>query len=113
MAIKFSAFFILAGLLTPVVSFDKLSTGNLYHLTSVSAITVTAAAFGWATLIPSLRVYFKGDIKKLKTAILIGSMIRLICYIIWDAIIMGIIPLTGEHSLVAILNSSNSTSASS
>lgn len=110
MMIKFSTFFIVAYLLAPFISSTKLSAGNVYNITSASAITVTAAAFGWATLIPSLRAYFAQDIKKLKLAIVIGSLIPLICYVIWDAVIMGVIPLTGNDSLEFILHSTNSTS---
>lgn len=110
MFLKFSAFFTLAFLLLFFISSNKLETGDLHYLTSISAITVTACAFGWATLIPSLRVYFDGDVKQLKKAIIIGSTIPLVCYIIWDAVIMGIIPLNGDNSLVSIVNSAHSTS---
>lgn len=111
MLIKLSTFFVVVIFLMPFVSVEHLMTGNLHYLTSVSAIMVTTAAFGWATLIPSLRVYFAGDIKQLKIAIVIGSIIPLICYIVWDAAIMGVIPLNGENSLVSILNAANSTSS--
>ncbi len=111
MIIKFSTFFIVAYFLTPFISSTKLSDGHFNHITSVSAITITAAAFGWATLIPSLRAYFAHDIKNLKVAIIIGSFIPLICYVIWDAVIMGVIPLTGKDSLAFILHSTNSTSS--
>lgn len=111
MVIKFSTFFIVAFFLTPFISLTKLSDGNFYNIASVSAITITAAAFGWATLIPSLRAYFAHDIKQLKIAIIIGSFIPLICYIIWDAVIMGVIPLTGDNGLEVILHSANSTSS--
>lgn len=109
MGIKFGTFVILILLLMPLVSTDKLADGHLYYLTSVSAITVTVTAFGWGVLVPSLRVYFSGDLKKLKRVILIGSLIPLICYIVWDAVIMGIIPLRGEDSLEYILHANNST----
>ena len=111
MVIKFSTFFIVAFFLTPFISSTILSDGNFYNITSVSAITITAAAFGWATLIPSLRAYFEHDVKKLKAAIIIGSIIPLICYVIWDAVIMGVIPLSGKDSLEFILQSTNSTSS--
>ena len=111
MIVKFATFFIVAIFLTPFISLTKLSAGNFYNITSVSAITITTAAFGWATLIPSLRAYFAHDIKTLKVAIIIGSFIPLICYVIWDAVIMGIIPLTGKDSLEFILQSTNSTSS--
>ena len=110
MVIKFSTLFIVVFFRAPFVSAAKLSAGNIYNITSVSAITVTATAFGWATLIPSLRTYFSHDIKKLKIAIIIGSIIPLICYIMWDAVLMGVIPLAGKDSLEFILHSTNSTS---
>lgn len=110
MFMKLGAFFVLTILLMFFISSHNLASGNLHYLTSASAITVTTAAFGWATLVPTLRVYFDGDIKRLKKAIIIGSFVPLICYIIWDAAIMGIIPLNGQHSLVSIVSSANSTS---
>lgn len=110
MITKFATFFIVAFFLTPFITSANLSVGNFSNITSVSAITITAAAFGWATLIPSLRAYFGSDIKQLKIAIVIGSIIPLICYLIWDAVIMGIIPLAGKDGLQAILQSTNSTS---
>jgi tyrosine-specific transport protein len=36
--------------------------------------------------------------------------VPLICYVVWDAIIMGVLPLEGSHGLIAILHSNNSTS---
>jgi tyrosine-specific transport protein len=110
MIIKFSTYFIVIFLLLPFISFTYLAAGNMYYLTSISAISVSTAAFGWAILIPTLRVYFDGDIKKLKLAIVLGSIAPLICYIIWDAVIMGVLPLSGDNSLGYISHSSNSTS---
>jgi tyrosine-specific transport protein len=107
--LKFFTFCMTVLFLTPSVSSVKLAASHLYNITSVSAITVTATAFGWATLIPALRTYLSDDIKKLRTAIIIGSLIPLLCYVIWDAVIMGIIPLSGDKSLEFILHSSNST----
>ncbi len=110
MSVKAIAYVILVILLMPFISTAKIAAGNLAYLTSASALTVTATSFGYATIIPSLRVYFAGDVKKLKLAIIIGSTIPFICYIIWDAVIMGVIPLNGDHGLAAMLHSSNSTS---
>lgn len=110
MVIKFGTLSIVIFFLMPFVSSSKLAEGNLANLNSVSAITITAAAFGWATLVPTLRVYFADDLKTIKIAFIIGSLIPLLCYIIWDAAIMGVIPLFGPNSLEFILNSPNSTS---
>lgn len=110
MSIKFIAYFLLIVLLIPFISMDKLVAGDIKTITSATAITVTITSFGYAPILPSLRVYFAGDVKKLKKAIFIGSLIPLICYIAWDAAIMGVIPLAGEHGLIATLKSENSTS---
>lgn len=110
MLIKFIAFFLLIFLLAPHVTPEKLSAGNLQHITSATALTVTITSFGFSPIVPSLRVYFAGNIRKLKIAVLIGSIIPLICYIAWDAVIMGVLPLHGDNGLVAILHSNNQTS---
>jgi tyrosine-specific transport protein len=110
MLLKFTALFLLVVLLLPLASSAKLTAGNMHELTSSAAITVTITSFGFATIVPSLRIYLVGDLPKLKKAILLGSLIPLVCYIIWDAAIMGVIPMGGEHGLARILNSNNSTS---
>lgn len=109
MLVKMGAYFLLVALLTPYIDTPKLMQGNYANLTSSVALMVTITSFGYAAIIPSLRVYFAGDIKKLKTAIVIGSLIPLLCYIAWDAAIMGIIPLTGDQGLIAILKSNEAT----
>lgn len=110
MFIKFGAYLLLIILLMPFISLNKLSAGNLMHLTSASALMVTITSFGFSPIVPSLRVYFRNDIKKLKIAILVGSFIPLLGYIAWDAAIMGVIPLHGDQGLIAILHSQASTS---
>lgn len=110
MFIKLGAYFLLVILLMPFISLDKLAMGDIKNITSVTAIMVTISSFGYATIIPSLRIYFAGDVRKLRIAILVGSLIPLICYIAWDAAIMGIIPLDGADGLISILQSKNSTS---
>lgn len=110
MFIKLGAYLLLVCLLTPFISFENLAVGDFKQMTSAIAVTVTITSFGYATIVPSLRIYFAGNIKKLKIAIFVGSLIPLICYIFWDAAIMGVIPLEGAQSLTAILKSKNSTS---
>lgn len=110
MIVKFGAYILLVLMLMPLVSSMKISGGSISHITSATAITVTITSFGYGTIVPSLRIYFGSDIKGLKKAILIGSLIPLVCYIAWDFVIMGVLPLEGEHGLREILQSSNSTS---
>lgn len=110
MLIKFSAFFLLLFLLVPLISGKNITYTHFKDLTSLTAITVTITSFGYAAIVPSLRMYFGDDIPRLKKAIFIGSLIPLFCYIAWDAAIMGVLPLDGPHGLNTILNSTNTTS---
>lgn len=107
MLVKFGSYFLLIFLLIPFISTEKLATNHWQSLTAAAAITVTITSFGFGAIVPSLRIYFAGDVRKLKLAIVIGSLIPLVCYIAWDAVIMGVIPLP---SLSALLDSNNSTS---
>lgn len=110
MLIKVCAYFGLIIFMMPYISIDHLVAGDMHYLSSASIITVTITSFGYATIIPSLRVYFAGDIRKLRIAIIIGSLIPLFFYLFWDMAIMGVIPLTGKNSLSSILAANNSTS---
>lgn len=62
-----------------------------------SAVTMVIPAvivsFGFHNLVPSLTTYFHGDVKSLKWAIILGSAIPLFIYLIWEWIILGIVPL--------------------
>lgn len=110
MLAKFTAYTLLVIFLVPLISFQYLQAGDIHQISSATAIIITITSFGFSTIVPSLRIYFAGNIQKLKLAILIGSLIPLICYILWDAIIMGVVPLEGAKGLVSILHSNNSTS---
>lgn len=110
MLVKLGAFILLIILLIPFISFINMAAGEIKSVTSMTAITVTITSFGYATIVPSLRVYFAGDVKKLRIAIFAGSLIPLFCYMAWDAAIMGIIPLDGASGLISILQSKSSTS---
>src|SRR3990167_5282305 len=110
MLFKFITYFGLIAFLTPFLNPALLAGGALKNITLGTAITVTITSFGFGSIIPSLRIYYAGDVRKLKQTIVIGSLIPLIIYAIWDAIIMGVIPLQGTHGLVAVLNSSDAVS---
>lgn len=110
MLVKFGALFLLIFLLMPHVTVTHLQAGSLIEVTSGTAMLVTITSFGFAAIVPSLRVYFNGDVRKLRLAIIIGSLIPLICYALWDAVIMGVLSLDGEHGLIAIMHANSATS---
>ena len=105
---KFSIYILLVFLIIPSISITKLKDGNIAYLSSGATVMITA--FTFANIIPSLRTYFKEDIAKLRKAILVGSLIPLLCYLLWDLSIMGILPREGNHGLISMLHSKHSTS---
>lgn len=108
---KLGALIMLIVLIFPFVSPENLMAGKLKHIiSSSSSITVAAIAFGSLMIIPSLRDYFGDDIRSLRKAIFIGTFIPLICYIAWNFVIMGVVPLDGQPGLRQMLHSSNSNS---
>ena len=49
-------------------------------------------SFGFHNMIPSLTTYFHCDTKRLVKAILIGSALPLAIYLLWESLILGLIP---------------------
>ena len=107
---KLGAYFLLVLLILPFISLHQLASVHIEHIGNVTGLTVAAVSFGSLMIIPTLRGYFGEDIKSLRKAVFIGMFIPLICYIAWDMVIMGVIPLDGLHGLKALLHSNNSNS---
>lgn len=105
--IKFLSLFLLINLVFPQVQYHHLKEMHPHHL--ISAVTVVITSFAFA-VVPSLRSYFDSDIKKLRIAILLGSLIPLICYLLWVGVILGRLPWGGENGLLAISKSDHAVS---
>lgn len=105
---KLSIYIFLIALLLPHVSPQNLAPKNWPMHSSLIMIFITS--FGFAIIIPNLRDYFDGNIIALKKVIYIGSTIPLICYFLWNAVIIGLVPLQGANSLVSLQNSDHAIS---
>jgi tyrosine-specific transport protein len=108
MTFKLASYFLLVIVILPFISSVNLLAGEIRMIAKGSLVMVSA--FCYANIIPSLRVYFQEDIKTLRQAILIGSIISLACYILWNASVMGVIPLAGEQGLIKLLQSQQAAS---
>lgn len=105
MAGKLLIFLLLILCLFPFISAKQLNQGTFHYFPKSLSIIITS--FGFAAIIPSLRSYFQSNIKQLRQIIILGSLLPLICYIFWNAAIMGVIPI---DKLFSIAQSSQSTS---
>lgn len=56
------------------------------------ALPVLIISFGYHNLIPSLALYLGKETKRIMVSIIVGCMIPLFVYILWDFLILGIIP---------------------
>lgn len=72
--------------------------GNLLKHSDWSFATMVVPAvivsFGFHNMIPSLTNYLKGHVKRMVLTIAVGSSIPLIIYLIWEWLILGIVPLS-------------------
>ncbi len=67
-----------------------------YLLPSISVVVTT---FGYHIIIPTLSTYLEHDTKRLKQAIVIGSLIPFLIYVFWQLLVMGVMPVKGDLSL--------------
>lgn len=86
-----------------VLGFPHVNSENLRYRDwslAVLGLPIAFTAFAYQGIIPTLVHYMHQDIKKVRSAILIGSSIPLFTYIIWQWLIQGIIPTFGVNGLV-------------
>ena len=70
---------------------------------SLKALPIAFTAFAYQGIIPSLLQYMDNDQLKVRKAIIIGSFIPLVAYIIWQGLILGIVPTYGPGGLAQAL----------
>jgi tyrosine-specific transport protein len=105
---KLGIYLLLVLIISPYINMPTLSGGSLQAITG--SLMILIASFGFASIVPSLREYFEDDIHTLRQVILFGSLIPLICYILWEAVIMGVVQREGTDGLLALMGSDHATS---
>lgn len=65
------------------------------------ALPVIFASFSYQGIIPSLTNYLKHNVLFIRKAIIIGSSIPFVIYVIWELLILGIVPVEGPFGLLA------------
>jgi tyrosine-specific transport protein len=85
----------------PSVEMAKLSTVDLTRLPSTLPLIITA--FGFAAIIPSLTNYLNRDVRALRYVVILGSLIPLVIYLLWEWVALGIIPLSGANSFQLLI----------
>ncbi len=108
MAIKLTIFVLIVMVLAPQIEIDRLLQGDFMIRNSAFIVMVTS--FGYATILPTLREYLDSDRKALKFIVILGSLVPFAIFLIWLCIVQGVLPREGEHGLIAMAASDNSSS---
>ncbi len=101
-------FFLMIGLILSYLIFVYCGIFNVKfsYLTNVNwgqsviAMPIILISFGYQATVPSIVNYLKRDAKRCRIAIISGTTITLIIYLIWEFLILGILPLDGKHGII-------------
>lgn len=105
---------VMAFLFIVLVTLPLVKAAGLYggHFASLwHTMTAMITSFGFAIIIPSLRQYLNDNHRALRIALSIGCIVPLVCYLLWEAIIFGVMPKTGTHGLMALTQAKEPISA--
>jgi tyrosine-specific transport protein len=64
------------------------------------ALPILFTAFTYQVIIPTLMTYMERNVHKIRLAIVLGSSIPLVIYVIWEFLILGIVPAEGPGGLI-------------
>jgi tyrosine-specific transport protein len=85
---------------TPQINLQHLTGGEPRYLWA--AVPVVILSFTSHIILPSLRQYLGKQVTQLKRVLLLGSLLPLLFYIIWELLVVGVFPLKGNPSLMSI-----------
>ncbi|KAL6657420.1 hypothetical protein ACP70R_005200 [Stipagrostis hirtigluma subsp. patula] len=101
--------FLVSGILLSFTSLVVVASGNLQWSSLLEAnfsaapqsIPIIALSFVYQNVVPVLCTNLEGDLSKVRTAIVAGTAIPLALFLVWDAVILGTIPVLAGSSTVA------------
>ena len=64
------------------------------------AVPVLFTAFTYQVIIPSLMNYMNQNVRNVRLSIFFGSLIPLVIYLMWEFLILGIVPVEGPNGLI-------------
>jgi tyrosine-specific transport protein len=68
-----------------------------------TALPIAFTSFGYQGIIPTLAHWLDYDTRRIRLSILCGTLLTLFVYIVWQGLILGIIPVDGPHGLTEAL----------
>lgn len=71
--------------------------------TSILGIPLILTSFSYQSMVPSLTPYLKRSANALRFAVIGGTTITLFVYVVWQGLVLGIVPMYGDGSLTQAL----------
>lgn len=87
---KLIAFLFVLFMMLPKVTMENLGAMPLKYLAIISASPVFFTSFGFHVVIPSINNYLDNDVRRLRIAIIVGTAIPLVAYILWQMATHGV-----------------------
>jgi tyrosine-specific transport protein len=92
----------------PHVELSTIGFGDINSIPATIPLIITT--FGFSIVVPSLANYLQQHKKDLLIVVLVGSIIPLLVYCLWEFITLGILSIEGPNGLMALANqNANST----
>lgn len=90
----------------PMVNTNNLLQHSDFDMVYPNVISIGILSFGAQNVVPTLLEYLNYDTIKTRQAILIGSLIPLVLYTIWEGVFLGVIDLsnTNESSKLEVVS---------
>lgn len=104
--ISIKGFLLVATMMLLMPYFDVAKISNQIVISDnkylFAPIPIFICAFGYHTVIPSIRMYLGDKPKELRNVIVLGTTISLLIYIAWVSIVLNVVPLVGDNSFSQI-----------
>jgi tyrosine-specific transport protein len=83
----------------PGISVTNLSSWTDWSVVYPQVISIGILSFGAQNVVPTLLPYLGGNPDRTRRAILIGSLIPLVMYSLWEAVFLGVVPFDAAASM--------------
>lgn len=107
---KIGAFLAIVFLGARYVQSDLLLRSQPQYL--LFSLPILVISFGFHNLIPSLMNYMHGNIKRVRLSIIFGGLFALVLYLLWQIIVLGIVPADGPSGIIDTLKTGKEASQS-
>lgn len=71
---------------------NTLNKTQINMMATLNVIPIMLICFGYQNLVPSITYYLEKNVKHIRFSIIVGNLIPLFIYVIWNYVILGMLP---------------------